>query len=498
MVSLKNLLLQAKESFHNQQYQSAANDYLAVLKRLAMQLPAPLSQTTEAKKKREIYRQVQNWLCDCYLQLKAPHEVLKQLLPSAEYTSLDAYYLRARAYVLLEQIPEAIGELLYCQENDEQNYNSKWMESNLLLAVLYVQQHDTQAGYTQLQFCQNTLTRWHSNGSIKLINYLNFSLEIQQHLCQIHWINRNIDAAIQSLKDAHQLYLSINPDELANDGNVHPLLISIISQLFLLLAENKEWDTALALLDDLSLFENTARACETSAQAKALTTLLIYAKHSYESGNHSKAAEAFRISLHYMDSASRLENKSILVFSLVFAANFYLLPESYNAEFALLYIQLASKRLSYIPSEEQDIIHLELLLLQLAALQSQGDLDKSILCFNDLIVLYNKVKSNNPPKCELLLSSTLSLFSQPKLNVFREQINALAHELEKYQLERRSLEILSLLTIQEDMPLAPELETLSISAEKPICFSIITTPDSASQTPGQDTCSSPNKISYRK
>lgn len=199
-----------------------------------------------------------------------------------------------------------------------------------------------------------------------------------------------------------------------------------------------------------------------------------------------------------MDSASRLENKSILVFSLVFAANFYLLPESYNAEFALLYIQLASKRLSYIPSEEQDIIHLELLLLQLVALQCHGDTDKSVLCFNDLIDLYSKVKLNHPQKCEALLRTALTLFSQPEIRVFSDQINELAHELEKYQLERRSLEILSLLTIQEDMPLAPELETLSISAEKPICFSIITTPDSASQTPGQDTCSSPNKISYRK
>ncbi|MGE4348261.1 MAG: hypothetical protein AB7D28_00705 [Candidatus Berkiella sp.] len=501
-IDLKSLLLQAKDSFRNQQYQSAANDYLVALERLT---PSSLSQTTEAKKKREFYRQVQSWLCDCYLQLNAPLKILEQLSPSAEYTSINSYYLRARAYVLLDKIPEAIGELIYCHGNDEQGYDLKWIESNLLLATLYIQQHDTQAGYTQLQFCQNTLTRWRSNGAIGIIHYLNSNLEIQYHLCQLHRMNKNIDAAIQALKNAYQLYLSVSSDELENDNNnVHPLLVSIISQLFLLLMEKREWSTAFTLLNDLSLFEKTAHACATSAQTKVLTMLLVYAKHSYESGNHPKAAEAFRISLSYMGAASRLENKSMIVFSLVFAANFYLLPESHNTEFALQYIQLAFKRLDSIsPQEERDIIHLELLLLQLVALQYQGDADKSILCFNDLIALYSRVKLNSPQKCEALLRSTLTLFAQSKIGVFSDQINVLAHELEKYQLENLSLAILSSLTTSsstiQDEAQDYSVSTLSISAE-PICFSkgvVVATKEDAI-SPEPNTNLSFNKDSFRR
>lgn len=499
-IDLKNLLVRAKDSFRNRQYKSAADDYLIALERLT---PASLSQTTEAKKKRALYRQVQSYLCSCYLKLNAPLKILEQLSPSAEYTNINSYYLRARAYVLLDKIPEAIGELICCNGNDEQGYDFNWMESNLLLATLYIQKHDTEAAYTQLQFCQNTLTRWRSNGAIDIIHYLHYNLEIQCHLCQLHLINKNTDVAIQALKDAYRLYLSVSSDELENDNNnVHPILVAIISQLFLLLIENKERDAALALLDNLSLFKNNAQTCVKSIQAKALAALLVYAKHSYESGNHLKAAEAFSLSLHYIGAASSLDNKSMLIFSLIFAANFYLLPEYHNIELALQYIQLAFKRLNSIsPQEEQDIVHLELLLLQLAALQYQGDADKSILCFNDLIELYSRVKLNSPQKCEALLRSTLTLFAQSKIGVFSDQINVLAHELEKYKLQRDSLEILSSLTIQEQA--SPE--TLYMSEMKSIFFrnsSVATTTDVV--TPQEMSCSisdeafsSLNKLRYR-
>lgn len=433
-LDIKDLLYRAQTAFSMNQYQLAANDYLSVLKRLATQL-AMSSSPTEIDTKRKNYFQIQEWLCDCYLHLNKPNEVILQLLMIGDNANINVRYLRAKAYVQMNQTSEAINELIYCQKDTQPDDDNTWINSNLLLAVLYIQNHDTRAGKIQLILCKNVLKKYHTNNDIDMIDYLGFKLEIQYHLCQIHRMNNNIDSAIESLNKAYQLYLSYpKTEELIDNEDITSSIVCIISQLFLLLLEEKGIEAASLLLNDLTLFERAASVCETNAQAKALTVLLHYAKHQYESKNHFNAANAFNIALHYIDAASKLENKSIVVHSLIFTANFYLLPEYHNTEYALRYVELAHKRLAHIPLQEQNIACLELSLLKLAALHHQNETLKSTVCFEELMKLYASVALEYPQKCNELLMTTLTLFPKSTSNIFRNQVSVLEDKLQKNQL----------------------------------------------------------------
>lgn len=472
-LTIKALLSRAKHFCNVNQYSAAAKDYVVVLGRLEAYLASPplSSSAIDLEKKRESYLLVKEWLCNCYLQMQQPQEVLSALRPTTEYTSLNATYLRARAYLHLVMIPEAIEELSLCKDDDKQKYDLTWIESNLLLASLYMQNRETIAAQAQLEFCQNALERWILNESISMIDYLNFSLETHYHLSQIYRIHGDIDAAIQTLREAQQRHLSYQAgllgDQAINHRNINISMISIISQLFLLYVDQENTEAALSLLDDLSLFDSMATICTESAQAKALSALLLYAKYSYASGSLLKASSAFRVALAYMGGASCLENKSTIAFGLIFAANYYLLPEYLNPELALRYIELANKRLGSMTEQEKDIAHLELLLLQLAVLQYQGKTLESRSCFKELIAHHRYTQLQVPQNCASILKSTLTLFPKPALELFSHQLDAIELELQKYELANHSM--LALLSLTDQDAAQPYASVL-LESEAPLLF----------------------------